>query len=584
RTAALVSADGAIDWCCLPDYASPPRFGALLDPVRGGFWRMGPATPTISEQTYQDASAVLQTTWSDDDWALELTDAMAWPWNDRAADEGGFDGRVIIRRLRCTQGAVDARLAFQPRYDFAGPLTLQPQPGGITVCAGPDQSCLWVSRPVEINPGGAGGAWRLETDEEVWAVLAQGVQTPIAWSVAYAQEVLAKTATYWSDWANQLRCAGDHAQYVRRTALTIHLLSYAPTGALVAAPTTSLPERIGGDRNWDYRYAWVRDASLSAATLVRLGDLPSAERYMDWMAGRGSSSDSPLQIVYGLDGALHLPEEERDDLAGYRDSLPVRTGNRACSQRQLDSLGFLADCALIYLQAGGAWRDPHWDIIRRAADYTAANWRMADSGIWELQDEYQFVSSKVMSWVTLDRAIHIAGHIGRSAETDSWQTTRDEIHADVMEHGWSERLGAFRQRYEADSLDASALLIPIFGFLPPTHPRVEATIERIEQTLRINGHIHRFVAAEIPGEGDLPVGEHEGAFWPCTFWLATAHALAGRTDRAGTIIQRAIKLSGALGLFSEEIDAHTGAFLGNTPLLFSHVEFARAALAVAAAR
>jgi len=541
---------------------------------------MGPSAPSAGEQTYQDASALLQTTWAGDGWALELTDAMAWPWNDRAATEGGLDGRVILRRLRCTQGAVDARFTFQPRHDFAGPVTLEPQPGGIAVSAGPDQSWLWVSRPVEVTVGGVAGDWRLESGDELWAVLAQGLERPIAWSVHYVQELFDQTAAYWHDWAHQLHCTGSHAEPLRRTALTIHLLSYAPTGALVAAPTTSLPERIGGDRNWDYRYAWVRDASLSAATLARLGDLHSAERYMDWMAGRDSSSESPLQIVYGLNGELDLPQQERDDLAGYHGSLPIRTGNRACSQRQLDSLGFLADCALIYLQAGGAWRDTHWDIIRRAAAYTAANWRMADSGIWELEDEYQFVSSKVMSWATLDRAIRIADHIGRTTETGSWQTTRDEIHADVMEHGWSERLGAFRQRYEADSLDASALLIPIYGFLPATHPRVEATLERIEQTLGINGYIHRFVAAEMPGEGDLPVGRYEGAFWPCTFWLATAHALAGRTERAEAMVQRACELAGTLGLFSEEIDAHSNAFLGNTPLLFSHVEFARAALAI----
>ena len=587
RTAALVAADGTVDWFCLPCYDHPPVFGALLDAERGGHWRLGPAHPSLGRQRYLDGSAVLLTAWTDPvtGTELELLDAMAWPWDDRTATEGGADGRALIRRLRCLRGAAACSLRLEPRHDFGLAAGTTPVPGGLRLDVGGRVLGLWCSRPLRVEIGGASAAFTLGEGEEVWAVLGGGgaALDPAGWSAARARASTDAAVRYWHDRGAKLACGGGQAeQRLRRSALTIHLLGYAPTGAMVAAPTTSLPERIGGDRNWDYRYAWVRDASLSVEVLAELGDLEAGRCYLDWLADVCFSTAEPLQIAYRVDGGHELSAVERHDLHGYRGALPVRIGNDACGQHQLDSLGYLAACVLTYLECGGAWRDAYWDLVHHAAASTAAHWRRPDSGIWEMAEQQHFVSSKVMAWVALDRAAKIAARVGRGdhAEVEGWRATMAEIHAEVMNRGWSESLGAFRQRYEADSLDAAALLIPIMGFLPPDHPRVLATADRIAEQLTIDGLVHRYVPGDSPGKRDLPVGEFEGAFLPCTFWLATVYARAGRRREAAAILARAETAAGELGLFAEEVDARSGAALGNFPLLFAHAEHVRAVRAL----
>ncbi|MBA3415938.1 MAG: glycoside hydrolase family 15 protein [Chloroflexia bacterium] len=583
RTAALVAADGTVDWLCLPIYDGPPVCGALLDPENGGYWRIGPASPALGRQRYLDESAVLVTTWTTAAGELELTDAMAWPWDDRDAAHGGPDGRVLIRRLRCRHGEAAAVADLRPRHDFGAAGGIARTNDGVVLDVGGRALTFWTSRLAQAAIGTAGVSLALELAEgdEVWSVLAFGEEERRPWTAARAAAALAETERFWHDWTGSLDLtgAGPRRDRVRRSATTIHLLSYAPTGSPVAAPTTSLPERRGGDRNWDYRYAWVRDAALSVTTLSRLGDLDSGRRYLDCLATYRSSTDSPLQVVYRIDGGLDLPERERADVAGYAGSRPVRVGNRACGQRQLDSLGFFADCALVYLDQGGEWTDDHWAMVRRAADYTAATWRLPDSGIWEETAERHFVSSKVMSWVALDRAATIAARTGRGGETDGWRREAAAIHAEVMERGWSERLGAFRRHYDDDGLDASVLLIPLVGFLPVDHPRVAATIDRIVEELTIDGFVHRY----LPPPGEPPLGVFEGAFLPCTFWLATVRAMAGQAAEAEAILAAAEAVAGDLGLFAEEVDVRTRTFLGNTPLLFAQAEYVRAALALAGA-
>ncbi len=575
RTAAMVAADRTVDWFCLPDYDGPSVFGALLDAQRGGFYRLGPAPPILGHQRYLDRSAALVTTWALGGTELELIDAMAWPQDTRPP--GGEPQRVLLRRLRCTRGEVPCTLVIHPRYDFGGPASAASVPAGVALQVGQHALMLWSSMRVHVDEGGAHAVFTLSQGDEAWAVLAFGGALE-GWSITRAERILEESVQYWRDWVGALRYTGPRRDRVLRSLLTVHQMGYAPAGSLVAAPTTSLPERIGGDLNWDYRFAWVRDASLSLAVLSLFGDTQTAQRYMDWLAGLGSSTESPLQVVYRISGRTQLTEVRRTDLAGYRGSLPVRLGNRAAGQRQLDSLGYLVDCVSIYLEHGGAWRENYWQMVSRAADFTAAHWQRPDSGIWELPIEAHFVSSKVMSWVVLDRAVKIAERTRHTDRIDHWRSTMKAIHEEVMDWGWSDHLQAFRQRYGSEALDASVLLIPVMGFLPADHPRVLATADRIAESLTIDGFVHRFHAKETLGHEDLPLGEFEGAFLPCTFWLATTYALAGRIRDAETILARAEAAAGDLGLFPEEVDARSRSALGNTPLLFSQVEYLRAVL------
>ena len=396
RAAAMVAADGTIDWLCLPNYADFPVFGALLDADRGGAWRLGPSRAAVGRQTYRDRSAMLVTTWDLDAGTLELTDGMAWPWDNRGEADGGGDARVLIRRLRCVRGEADCALVLRPRRNFNRAAEVRAGPNGTTFAVGDLDLRLWTDRPLTLDKDSATGAFRLRAGEDAWFVLSAGDDADRrGWSATIARDELARADRYWRDWWERLRVDGPRADRVRRSALTVHLLSFAPTGSPVAAPTTSLPERTGGDRNYDYRYAWVRDASLVLATLARLGDTGAGQRYMDCLTTYRSSTDSPLQIDYGVDGAMDLPVVEWDDLAGYRGSRPVRVGNRACGQRQLDSLGHFVECALTFLEEGGEWRDRYWEMVRRAADYTADTWREPDSGIGESGVEAQYVSSKM---------------------------------------------------------------------------------------------------------------------------------------------------------------------------------------------
>lgn len=590
RTAALVAADGTLNWLCLPSYDSPSVFGALLDAERGGWWRYGPVAPEIGQQQYAGETAALVTTWQTDTGTLELTDLLAWPQDQRPP--GSEQRHVIIRRLRCLRtSAADTSIVctmrIVPRDNLRGPAAVQPtNDGPIFVLGSPAPRLrlgLWTSFPLTTSAHEASASFVLRAGETAWAVLACE-ESPADWTVARAQYSFDQALHYWQAWQRTLIYTGPRADCVRRSALLVHLLSYAPTGSLVAAPTTSLPERIGGERNYDYRYAWVRDASMSLAIVSLLGDTRSGQRYMDWLMQLSSVTDAPLQVVYRVDGGDTLDEHAHHDLDGYRQSRPVRTGNRAFQQRQLDSLGFLAECALVYLEHGGAWRDQHWQMIRRAADYTAEHWQLPDSGIWELPQQDHYVSSKVMSWVTLKRAVQIARRTGHRREISRWRVTMATIHAEVMQRGWSEQLQAFRQRYDVDTLDAAALLIPVMGFLPARHPRVIATVAQIEATLTINGFVHRFVARETPGHADLPVGEFEGAFLPCTFWLATTYAKQGRTADAESILERAEAIAGPLGFFAEEVDVRSRTFLGNSPLLWAQMEYVQAIVELAKAR
>ncbi|HWD91932.1 MAG TPA: glycoside hydrolase family 15 protein [Verrucomicrobiae bacterium] len=580
RTAALVSADGTLDWLCLPDYDSDIVFGALLDWSKGGYWRLGPAEVMQGEQSYDGETMVLQTEWKLETGTLVLQDAMLWPEDRRAPEKEA--SRVVVRCLKCVRGT--ARFAFhlQPGFNLekSPKITFTERPGGISIQANQSALHLWSNFPLQKQTRSLRGEMELTEGQEIWAVLERGASGQ-EWSVDAAHDAVETNRTYWREWLKRIHHA---PREIRRSAMTVHLLSYAPEGSVVAAATTSLPERIGGDWNADYRLCWVRDTSLALGTLERLGDWEETERYLQWLHRQVSRFGPPLRPLYGIRGEKRPRQKELKHAAGYRNSAPVRIRNHAYKQFQLGSLGFFADCVWFYLQEGGRWQDDYWQIIRRVADFTSKHWMEPDNGIWELPERQHFVSSRVLSWVALDRAVRIAEKVKPDFDVSAWRAELPKIHDEVMERGWSEKLGAFRQRYEADNLDSALLLISVFDFLPPEHPRVLATIERIEERLTLDGYTYRFDPRELAMLGDFPLGELEAAFLPCTFWLATAHAKASRVKKAEAILRRVEQLAGKLGLFAEAVDPRTQGFMGNTPLLFSHAEYVRARMEVEYAR
>ncbi len=588
RTGAMVAADGTLNWFCVPNFDSPPVFGTLLDPEDGGFCRFGPVRASLGQQRYLSETAAVVTSWTgaaQGSGALELTDVMAWPADQRP--ESARDHRIIVRRLRAREAGV-AHFEVRPRWEFGGgPKEVRTTLYGATFLFAAGQLAVWTSFPVRIEGDKAVAGLTMGLGDELWAVIGWNSQ-PDDWTHERAAEAFAAALSYWRDWSANLKVDASEsgAGRLKRSAITVHLLTHAEHDAATAALTSSLPERIGGDRNYDYRFAWVRDASLSLALLARLGKVDEVERYLDWLCSLDSATDAPLQVCYRLDGSTRLEPVELSGVRGYADSRPVRFGNRAAKQRQLGSLAFFADCARIYVESGGSLRDKHWQLLRRTANYTCAHWHLPESGIWELSAEAHYVAGKVMSWVVLERAAQISRvtGFGEDEELGRWRAVAEAIHAEVMEKGWNQENNTFIQRYGSQALDAAVLLIPLMGFLPPDHPRVTGTIAAIERELTIDGLVYRFDPSATLGGDQLPLGEFEGAFLPVTFWFAQALAKAGRADQAEAILKRCEAMAGELGLFAEEVDGRRQIFLGNTPLLFAHVEYVRAVREVAAAR
>lgn len=576
RTAALVAADATINWFCVPDYDDQVIFGSLLDPTCGGFFRFGPEVPSLGEQSYDKDTVILRTRWKTDEGEFELTDFMPWP--ERQRPRAVNEDRVIVRRLRAVSGSCRALLQARPRQTFDEAPKVKPRDGGVRFRFKKFSLALWTSFPLGWDDTGAKADFLLKKNEEAWAVFGLE-EEPANWNVARCRKLERETKNYWEKWSRHLKSFSFADKKLRRAAITVHLMAHAPNDAVVAAATTSLPERIGGDRNYDYRYTWVRDASLSAAFLAVMGGTEDVAGYFDWLSKLDSVVAAPLQVCYRTDGQTRLPVRTVKSAIGYRESHPVQFGNRAYKQRQLGSLGWFADSALIFLEAGGKWKPAYWKMIARAADYTCGAWREKDSGVWELGREAHYVASKVMAWVTLDRGLRIGQRL-RKRPSEKWRQTKETIRREVLERGWSDDQGTFRQRYDSEAIDAASLLIPLMNFLPAKDPRVLATIETIEKELLVDGLVYRFDPRATLGDDHLPLGEFEGAFLPATFWYAHALAGAGRKKEAEKILRRCEELAGGPGIFAEEADPRNGAFLGNTPLLFSQVEYGRALLAL----
>lgn len=569
RTAALVGLDGAIDWCCFPRFDSASVFAAILDHDIGGRFRIAPTASYTSTQRYLPATNVLVTSFhTDHGGVLEVTDFMPTLEQDRELSRY----HEIHRRIECTRGDVELEIHFEPRFGYGtAPVYLIPRRNGL-LATDREREALALSSPesiwwdVDEDRARARAQLRLQAGESVWIVLRYDDDEVHPVAEYESESLLETTIAFWDQWVSRIRYHGPYRAHVERSALALKLLFYNPTGAVVAAPTTSLPETIGGVRNWDYRFTWLRDASFTLYALHVLGQYEEATRFMDYLKRVTRKSADHLQIMYGIGGERILTEQELPHLEGYRGSRPVRIGNGAYDQLQLDVYGEILETAYL-------WHENHpmteglWSLLASLVDWVAENWRRKDSGIWEVRAGIQhYVFSKVMCWVALDRAIKMAEEQDLPANVERWKKEREAIHDEVMREGWNEEKQAFTQYYGTSALDASNLQIGIMGFLPHDHPRVKSTIEATlrELTSEDQELVYRYVNPDgLPGE--------EGVFSICTFWLADALILSGDIERGERIFQRMLRHMNHVGLYSEEIDPYTGEFLGNFPQAFTHI-------------
>jgi len=567
HTAALVGLNGSIDWCCFPYFDSPSVFASILDATRGGSFQVAPAVPHTSEQRYSPATNVLITTFSlDAGGVLELTDFMPITSSGHRAD---FP--EIHRRVRCTRGEAEVVVRFAPRFDYGGSLIrLQPRWHGVLATDAQDD-VLTLAGPRDIwwrfDGGVAVAALKLLEGEQAWFVARYDDDEVRSIDHYQSDAKLKETTAFWDAWSARIQYTGRYRAVVERSALALKLMCFQPTGAIVAAPTTSLPEEIGGVRNWDYRYSWLRDSAFVLYSLNILGHVEEADRFMRFLKRVcRKTDDTHLQIMYGIDGRRHLTERVVEQLEGYRRSGPVRVGNGAYDQLQLDVYGEVLETAYLWSRRHEV-TEGTWLTLQRLVDWVADNWRRPDSGIWEVRAGLQhYVFSKVMCWVALDRGIRLARRFRLAADLTRWHAERAAVHAEVMEKGWSEAKQSFVQYYGTEALDASNLVIPMVHFLPSDHPRVRGTVAA---TLRELTSEDQELVYRYRNEDGLP-GE-EGVFSICTFWLAEALAMSGDVERGERIFQRMLKHANHVGLYSEELNPSTGEFLGNHPQAFTHI-------------
>lgn len=567
HTAALVSRQGSIDWLCLPRFDSPAVFASLLGTEENGRWQICPvAEPTAVARFYRDSTLVLETRFQTPEGEVALLDCM--PPRTHEPDVvrivRGISGRVRMRMeliLRCDYGSIVPWVTRMER--------------GIRAVAGPDT--VLVYSDVELH------GEDLHTVAEFTVEAGQDVCFTLVWHPSHllppqppdAEGILEHTEEWWRKWIAQCAYRGPWETAVKRSLVTLKALTYAPSGGIVAAVTTSLPEQIGGVRNWDYRYCWVRDASFTLDVLMGCGFTREALAWREWLLRAVAGSPSQLNIMYGIRGERRLPELTLDWLAGYENSRPVRIGNAAYQQYQLDVYGELINSLYLAQLYGVPMDDAAWRVESALITYLETGWREPDEGIWEVRGPRRhFTHSKVMAWVAFDRMIKLAEDSKLAAPVDRWRKIRSEIHDEVCTRGIDPERGCFKQHYDANELDASLLMIPLVGFLPAHDSRMRATIEHIDRDLTVDGFVHRYATAS--GVDGLPAGE--GAFLACSFWMVECLALLGRRDEARQRLERLIALANDLGLLAEEYDPRLARQVGNFPQALSHVALVAAAL------
>ncbi|HEX5619847.1 MAG TPA: glycoside hydrolase family 15 protein [Solirubrobacteraceae bacterium] len=586
HTGALVAPDGAIDWLCVPRFDSASVFGTLLDRGAGAF-RLGPFGINVPlARTYEPGTNVLSTTWHTPTGWLVVRDALVMgprrgedtitPHTRPPADDDAE--HVLVRTAVCIEGSVDIELVCEPVFDYGrttAEWTLVDGEQHVADASGAGQTIrLQTDMALGIEVGRARARHTLQAGEQIYCSLswAEGLVAPA--DAAEATARLDATAHFWRSWVGRARIPDQRwRQPVLRSALAIKGLTYMPTGATVAALTTSLPETPGGERNWDYRYTWMRDTTFTLQALHWLNLDWEADEFMQFVADVEANEDGALQIMYGIDGRRDLTETTRDDLSGYAGARPVRIGNGAFDQRQNDVFGAVLDSVLMHTRRSERLPRRLWPIVETQAESAARVWREPDQGIWEARGEPQhYVSSKLMCWVALDRAAKLAGIRGDPEREARWGALAEEIHADILEHGVDER-GVLRQHYATDSLDASTLLAAMFGFLPPDDERLRASVLAIEQELTEHGFVLRYRTDET----DDGLSGKEGTFLICSFWLVSALATIGELQRARDLMERLLRVASPLGLYAEEFDADTARHLGNFPQAFSHLALIQAA-------
>jgi GH15 family glucan-1,4-alpha-glucosidase len=567
-SAALVGTDGSIDWCCFPHFDSPSVFAAILDDVDGGSFQISPTDPdSTSQQSYLPDTNVLRTRFHTPTGDMTVTDFM--PLSEDG-DPSVSAPHEIHRIVRCESGTVDVCVRFKPRMNYAqGETTLIATKNGAVAKGSRQTLTLCAEFSLAIDKSEASGEFNLVAGEESVFVLAYGPRRRRKLHSYRTREKLEKTITNWNRVVQGATYDGMWRDEVIRSFLFLHLMIYRSTGAIIAAPTTSLPEGIGGSRNWDYRYAWLRDSSFTIDVLLRMGDAIEGDKFVQWLVRRCNAENGMPKIVYGISQNSSLREYTLDHLRGYRDSRPVRIGNGAAGHFQLDVFGevILAIAALYKLQ--DCIPDEAWSLVVNFAEMASSNWHRKDRGVWEVRGESQhFVYSKIMCWAALDRAASLATSLGESRQATEWRRTADIIHDEVMARGWSERKQAFVQRYGSDDLDASLLMVPFLNFLTPDDPRVRSNLDAISRELADGPFVRRYIPTSTD---DGLHGEDEGAFTLLSFWLIGNLIMTGQTDKAQEYFGQIMEHANHVGLFSEMIDPRTGEFLGNFPQAYSHV-------------
>ena len=573
HSCALVARDGSIDWCCFPRFDSPAVFSRIIDWLKGGYVKVAPCGPRSVSRRYLPGTKVLETTFQTDTGVAKLTDFMPTHPHHRPDKPLEVSSRQqVLRILECVSGSTQFSVECYPRFDYGTivPHVVLDGPQKGFAHGGASALSVYCSAPLREEEDGFRSEGLLKAGEKLYLALTHKSDfshTGEAFEDSEVQTRLEDTLSFWQEWSALCTYNGEYRDDVLRSALTLKALTYAPSGALVAAATTSLPEVIGGSRNWDYRFAWIRDASFALYALSILGYKEEARAFKDWLEWSTSGRALDLQVVYGLGAERRLTEIELPELDGYHRSRPVRMGNGAYSQFQLDVYGKVLDSAHLYSKFVGDIGLEYWECLCQVVEFVIGHWQLPDDGIWETRGERQhFVFSKVWCWVALDRAIKAARRLGLPGDVERWRGARAAIKEDVLAKGYDPDRGAFVQSYGSKLLDAANLMLPLVGFIRADDPRMRSTIQAIEEELTSSqGFVYRY------RDYDDGLGGEEGTFTICTFWLADNLIALGEVGRARALFEKLCGCANDLGLLSEELDPKTGEMLGNFPQSFSHM-------------